>query len=196
MEKIVKGTMLTLMVLAAAGVANADYTTTVYSTKDTAPFGGASYNTWTTPQVTWSFSWVAPADGIATVTGANVVVQATDVDSPGFETHKLYLNDQYLGDLQYGADGAVIDSLFVVPASLFAELDGSVDMKLVMFTDNNSYTQYVTILNWAKLGVDYSVDTPDQPEPPVTPVVPAPGAVILCGLGAGLVGWIRKRGMA
>lgn len=193
MEKIVKGTILTLMVLVAAGVANADYTTTVYSTQNTAPFGGASYDTWTTPQVTWSFNWTAPSDGIATVTGATVVVQAKDVDSPGFETHKLYLNDQYLGDLQYGADGAVIDSSFVVPGTLFSQLDGSVDMKLAMFTDNNSYTQYVTILNSANLGVAYSVDTP---EPPVPPVVPAPGAVILCGLGAGLVGWIRKRGMA
>jgi len=192
MQKIVKGTMLALMVLVAAGVANADYTTTVYSTKDTAPLGGASYTT-STPEVAWSFNWTAPSDGIVTVTGATVVVQAKDVDEVGDETHKLYLNDQYLGDLLYGADGAVIDSSFVVPMALWTQLDGSVDMKLVLFTDNTEFFGVTTILNKATLGVGYSVDTP---EPPVPPVVPAPGAVILCGLGAGLVGWIRKRGMA
>jgi hypothetical protein len=44
--------------------------------------------------------------------------------------------------------------------------------------------------NSSQLAIEYFVD---EPEPPVPAAVPAPAAVILASLGAGLVGWLRRR---
>ncbi len=40
----------------------------------------------------------------------------------------------------------------------------------------------------------FSSGTPDYFDAPNMKFTPAPGAIILCGLGAGLVGWMRRRG--
>jgi hypothetical protein len=202
MEKIVKGTMLTLMVLAAAGVANADYTDTVFRNWTTAPLGGAEYNNYPTSpsQLTWSWNWTTElagfiADGTPTITDATIVVNASGVAAGGDENHDLYLDGDLVGRLNYGS--AATDTTFVLSPALLAKLqDGIADMSLSLFVGNTTWYDAYSKFNSASITIHYSIDEPDPPVPPVTPVVPAPGAVILCGLGAGLVGWIRKRGMA
>ncbi len=202
MEKIVKGTMLTLMVLVAAGVANADYTDTVFRDQTTAPLGGANYSNYpaSPSQISWSFNWATKlaefvADGTPTITGATVVVNATGVAAGGDENHDLYLDGDLVGRLNYGA--AATNSTFVLSPALLAKLaDGNANMSLSLFVGNTTWYDAWSAFNSSSITVNYSIDEPEPPVPPVPPVVPAPGAVILCGLGAGLVGWIRKRGMA
>jgi hypothetical protein len=204
MEKIVKGTMLTLMVLVAAGVANADYTDTVFRDWTTAPLGGATYDnsSHSVESISWSFDWASEmteylADGTPDLTSAMLTVTATGVYPDAGAVHEVYINDQLAGQLT--ANSGTYTSSFNV-LSFLTDTDDTADIRLDLFVGMPTYGTPGTSLitdqfDVSTLTLGYCV-VEDVEEPPVTPVVPAPGAVILCGLGAGLVGWIRKRGMA
>lgn len=201
MEKIVKGTMLTLMVLVAAGVANAAPTETVFKSINTDPFGKEYLNySWvshpdSSPEsISWTFDWSAELaafelTGTPTLTSAELIVNAGDVYYDA--KHLVFLNGTPVGQIQIGTG----DSTFNLLPAFLTDLDGTVDMRIDLFVDSRHWDVGLEgdTFNFSSLELEYRID---KPVPPVTPAVPAPGAVVLCGLGAGLVGWIRKRGMA
>lgn len=142
-----------------------------------------------------SLSWTHTVDyGSAPVPGATLDLLSATLEIYAYSVEEPYFavtaDGVAAGTLVTGQPLQWTTTTIVAPDAYLDALlmDGQLAVTVTPGGDLGELYQ----LEWSKLTVTYDWILPPPPDPPA-PVVPAPGAVVLAGIGTALIGWLRKR---